>query len=658
VLEGIDEVDWDALDHAYKGDVYVPDLLRQVAGPDAEDAIHELYGTILHQGTIYPATAAAVPWLVDLARHSPYRRDEVLWLLGEAVDLRQADGPAVRAAIEREFPSLLELLDDDAAEVRTAVAYPLARAGVPAEFLLRRWAVEQDVEVLASLAFGLGQVWVPEAGPVLAEAARRGAPPLTLAAVLAMMRAGREWPDGTVAALVGAIDAEPDVPYWWVGGNWKHELLAPLAADVAADLFARMLRSSRPATRVTALHAIGARCLARRSAPALFIPMAGPALRDPDRGVRRAALHALAKGGAAAGEFADGLVAVLAEDDESREGRRDRYEALNTLMLLGDPRWVEPACAEALRGSVHMDQARFAAASLDAVVRRLRAEPTRADVLAEVIAHWGAEEAIPELVAALPHAGFAVTGALLDLGHDDPAAMPYLHKLAENGDLRAAAAIWRLTGDAEPALEVLRHQLSAGPGVWPRPGPIVGTLGAALQPLLPEAEAVLARTPVGMTHLLAARIVAAAGDWEATVPALRSALVADGPPAAAAAELIADLATAYPGLASLAPVLRSQVGDWDSWVPACRALIRFGLPATGLGGPLVRSITEGGRRDALTIIAEIHAVEVLPALEMLANQDERLDATNVVPDYAWADEALRERITQTIEALRDRSTAT
>ena len=42
MLEGIDDVDWAGLDQAYKGQVHVPDLLRQVTGPDHEAAIDEL----------------------------------------------------------------------------------------------------------------------------------------------------------------------------------------------------------------------------------------------------------------------------------------------------------------------------------------------------------------------------------------------------------------------------------------------------------------------------------------------------------------------------------------------------------------------------------------------------------------------------------------
>ena len=76
-----------------------------------------------------------------------------------------------------------------------------------------------------------------------------------------------------------------------------------------------------------------------------------------------------------------------------------------------------------------------------------------------------------------------------------------------------------------------------------------------------------------------------------------------------------------------------------------------------MAGPLVRCITEGRRPEALTVIADLRVAEALPALETLAEQDRRIAAINVftggdLGDGAWADEALRERVIETIAALR------
>src|SRR5688572_7894632 len=69
MLDGIDSIDWASLNHAYGSAEDVPGLLRQLTSDDDEkrqEAIYELFGNIWHQGTVYPATAVAVPFLYEL----------------------------------------------------------------------------------------------------------------------------------------------------------------------------------------------------------------------------------------------------------------------------------------------------------------------------------------------------------------------------------------------------------------------------------------------------------------------------------------------------------------------------------------------------------------------------------------------------------------
>jgi hypothetical protein len=65
VVDGLDEVAWDRLNHAYGPGVDVPGLLRGVVEGDA-DALGDLRTTIWHQGTVYEATAYAVPFLIEV----------------------------------------------------------------------------------------------------------------------------------------------------------------------------------------------------------------------------------------------------------------------------------------------------------------------------------------------------------------------------------------------------------------------------------------------------------------------------------------------------------------------------------------------------------------------------------------------------------------
>ncbi len=69
-LPGLNEVDWSAVTHAYGEATDVPIDLRNLASVDAstrERAMGMLTGSIYHQGSIYSATATAVPFIVQLA---------------------------------------------------------------------------------------------------------------------------------------------------------------------------------------------------------------------------------------------------------------------------------------------------------------------------------------------------------------------------------------------------------------------------------------------------------------------------------------------------------------------------------------------------------------------------------------------------------------
>jgi hypothetical protein len=65
VLEGLDSINWGQLRHAYGEASDVPDLLRALADGD-EEAWSDLYANLWHQGTVYQATAYAVPFLREI----------------------------------------------------------------------------------------------------------------------------------------------------------------------------------------------------------------------------------------------------------------------------------------------------------------------------------------------------------------------------------------------------------------------------------------------------------------------------------------------------------------------------------------------------------------------------------------------------------------
>lgn len=80
----LDAQPWASYTHAYGSAEDVPGCLRALAGDDdaaAEEAQSELYGSILHQGSVYEASAKAVPFLARIAA-AGIRTADVLLLIG------------------------------------------------------------------------------------------------------------------------------------------------------------------------------------------------------------------------------------------------------------------------------------------------------------------------------------------------------------------------------------------------------------------------------------------------------------------------------------------------------------------------------------------------------------------------------------------------
>ena len=72
MLDGLDDIPWKRLTHAHGPADDVPDLLRSLRTAPAEmigeqSPLWHLCGNIWHQGTVYEATAYAVPFLMELA---------------------------------------------------------------------------------------------------------------------------------------------------------------------------------------------------------------------------------------------------------------------------------------------------------------------------------------------------------------------------------------------------------------------------------------------------------------------------------------------------------------------------------------------------------------------------------------------------------------
>ncbi|MEU3480878.1 HEAT repeat domain-containing protein [Streptomyces sp. NPDC033754] len=86
MINDVDSVDWASLGHAYGPADEVPGWLRGMVSPAPEvreEAFSNLYGKVLHQGSVYSSTVASVPFLFAMADDpaTPDRAEVVALLL-------------------------------------------------------------------------------------------------------------------------------------------------------------------------------------------------------------------------------------------------------------------------------------------------------------------------------------------------------------------------------------------------------------------------------------------------------------------------------------------------------------------------------------------------------------------------------------------------
>ncbi|MFJ2811341.1 HEAT repeat domain-containing protein [Kitasatospora sp. NPDC087271] len=364
-LDGLDAHPWASVSHAYGPAEDLPGLLRALVagGEQADEALAELYSCILHQGSVYTASADAVPYLARIAA-AGCGTVEVLGLLGGLAESEGVWGGArggerggggegppapVRAAVVGQLPLLLPLLADGSAAVRQAAAWAVGqtRAVEPAlPALRRRWASETDPVVRGELLTALGRLdrsaAAAEAGPLLGEDTSA---PLRLAAVLAGLDAGEPWTGAHHAAVLALLPADPvaadryDLDRREPLRAITEELLlreTPADRDAAYALLDRALRDERPEVRAEAVWAADHACQLSRSAPRRLLPALARLVADPD------VVHLLGNLGPAAAEAAPALAARAAQ---AEDGPAD--QALAALVLIA-PRTAAPLLARAL----------------------------------------------------------------------------------------------------------------------------------------------------------------------------------------------------------------------------------------------------------------------------------------------------------------------
>lgn len=249
MLENLEKIDWSQLGHAYGPADDVPDLLRSLASSDEDErsnAIHDLYGNIWHQGTVYRATAYAVPFLLELLESPEVSgKDEILVLLAHLArgtsyhdvhqhmshhkeEAKEQDWQDkikkelgwvndVKAAVKAGENLYLGLLNDADVQLRDAAAYALASLGTSAKLAEAVWKrlekeKEECVQVSLVLAFGLlADRTEGNTGSLLAILIGSPSKSVKLASALSLIELSpAEQSSESIAVLVEAIRSEED----------------------------------------------------------------------------------------------------------------------------------------------------------------------------------------------------------------------------------------------------------------------------------------------------------------------------------------------------------------------------------------------------------------------------------------------------------------
>ena len=196
MLEGLNTVDWHRLSHAYGEADDVPKLIKALTSKNEKtrrNALAKLYTNIYHQGTVYQASAYAVPFLIELLENDRVAiKDEILMLLthlawGNAYhrqhmryyDEKKRQSPEFQAqlaeqifwvdkthaAVHEGLKTYLQLLKHDDIQVRMHVVFLLAWFKSDASLLIpllqALYEEETDQRLRTCILMSLGQLAEP-----------------------------------------------------------------------------------------------------------------------------------------------------------------------------------------------------------------------------------------------------------------------------------------------------------------------------------------------------------------------------------------------------------------------------------------------------------------------------------------------------------------
>ncbi|MER6353829.1 HEAT repeat domain-containing protein [Streptomyces sp. NPDC001634] len=550
----LDSVDWSASTHAYGSAEDVPELIRALYSTDVEqidEALYELYGNVHHQGSVYPATVAAVPFLAHAALHSVAKREQLLMLLVVMADQPVPETPvtdgtrsvtqAVRETVAAQVPLLLPCLGDPDRAVRRAAVRLAALGGVGAEpvppgavrQLTDLFDSDPVAEVRADALTALAHIDPDTEAARRREAAALDGPVPAVrlaAALLGLERSGPPYPSDLVAVLA-ADGAEPDpgeddFPFAGLGTQ-EQRLTDLLTADPHAGLAvaeAWVAEGDLGGRGSWLADGIADTWRDREPQVVAVLAEALPQQRDNDALAMR--LEAIARWIPRVREPDADVRAILVRHAATTDPRVSAA-AQTALARCGNPRVLTGSFEPSVKALAELTADHRALGPIRQVLRN--ADSSGLTALISALTPATAEQLLPELIELLRTRRSAIPVARLLGTVDDTAAvtepdlLDVLAAAMNSTDemLRAASAAShaRLSKDPAPAVQVLELLLSRGKQKhWYLPE--AGRLGAAGSPLLPAVEQLL-HAPGAWTRMAAAEAHwSITGDPERAVPVL------------------------------------------------------------------------------------------------------------------------------------------
>ncbi|MGX1808364.1 HEAT repeat domain-containing protein [Nocardia sp. NPDC055321] len=602
MFDGLLDIDWASMQHAYGSAEEVPALLTAMKSGDAHErgaALDRFYSAVFHQGSVYQCTAASVPFLLEMARDpaTPDRARivDLLVQIGESAaecgdelyldwDGNPYGGPAAAAAMSENHALFSTLATDPDVRVRRAAIPALALFeddGLRAVGRLRarydaETAVAERLLVVRALAF-LAQRIPSTADDVLAWfdalLAHDTAEPALLLDILALRALHptvEPAPDtvsraGELLSRIHDGDTVPAHPARTPNAGADTGHLAPQIADAFADLAQAAGEPSSTERSLADIHeALGAR-IGDRTA------LLDRQLRTSDLDLRLTALTT-ARAIMMSWRGDHGALILRVSEHLRADDPRERAAAADTLErchAIAEP--AREPLAEHLAAQHRCIGAR-AWADPDLLERRSHQNAVRA------LARLGDPRAVSDLLVALDSdvdtwRAIQVMGELASaadtlveplcayLEYADLTASTFamtansaLDALGRLGGEHARTHVTRILTDAirDDNQDLTRAALSA-----------LSTLGPAAAPALPAVHALLEHSENHTRTAALTTLWAISRDHEPVLAPLRSIL--DDPAngdLSALTDLLADLG---PAAAAAVPRLRAHLSDGNDW---------------------------------------------------------------------------------------------